>query len=92
MRRNPQRGELDPARGRTSGRGYTFVGLVVAFVAIASFFLTSCGDHELSTEAIVAFAGSVPPEGPLEIKYPQDGTWFPPDIVAPTFLWSDESA
>lgn len=92
MRRNPQRGESDPARGRTSGRGYAFVGLVIAFVAIASFFLASCGDHELSTEAIVTFAGSVPREGPLEIKYPQDGTWFPPDIVAPTFLWSDESA
>jgi len=40
----------------------------------------------------VTFAGSVPHEGTLEIKYPHDGTLFPPEIVAPTFLWSDESA
>jgi len=26
-------------------------------------------------------------EGPLEITYPQDGTLFPPEIVAPTFTW-----
>jgi len=28
----------------------------------------------------------------LRITYPQDGTLFPPDIVAPTFLWKDETA
>jgi len=26
-------------------------------------------------------------EGPLEVTYPQDGTLFPPEIVAPTFTW-----
>jgi hypothetical protein len=40
----------------------------------------------------VAFAESVQNEGQLDIKYPQDGTLFPPEIAAPTFLWSDESA
>jgi len=92
VRRNPQRGAPDPTQGRTSGRGYAFVGLVIALVAIASFLLQCNRDHELSTEAIVTFAGSVPHEGTLEIKYPHDGTLFPPEIVAPTFLWSDESA
>ena len=29
------------------------------------------------------------PSGALEIKYPLDETLFPPEIVAPTFVWSD---
>jgi Flp pilus assembly protein TadD len=29
------------------------------------------------------------PSGSLEIKYPLDETLFPPEIVAPTFVWSD---
>ncbi|MEP1470549.1 MAG: tetratricopeptide repeat protein [Halieaceae bacterium] len=29
--------------------------------------------------------------GQLEITYPRDETLFPPDIVAPTFLWQDET-
>ncbi len=29
------------------------------------------------------------PAGQLEIAYPLDQTLFPPDIVAPTFVWSD---
>jgi len=28
----------------------------------------------------------------LRITYPQDGTLFPPEIVAPTVLWSDEGS
>jgi tetratricopeptide (TPR) repeat protein len=92
VRRNPQRGESDPTQGRTSGRRYGFVGLAIALVAPASLLLPSCGDRELSTEAIVTFAGSARHEGQLDIKYPRDGTLFPPEIVAPTFLWSDESA
>ena len=31
------------------------------------------------------------PFGGLEIKYPLDETLFPPEIVAPTFVWSDET-
>ena len=92
MRRNPQRGAPAPTQARTSARRYAVVGLAIALVALASVVLPSCGDREPSTEAIVTLAGSVPPEGQLAIKYPQDGTLFPPEIVAPTFLWSDESA
>lgn len=28
------------------------------------------------------------PSGPLRVTYPQDGTIFPPEIVAPTFTWA----
>jgi hypothetical protein len=31
-------------------------------------------------------------EGPLEIIYPHDGTLFPPEIVAPTFMWQGGGA
>ena len=31
------------------------------------------------------------PSGRLQINYPLDETLFPPDIVAPTFVWSDET-
>jgi Flp pilus assembly protein TadD/dipeptidyl aminopeptidase/acylaminoacyl peptidase len=37
--------------------------------------------------APVAFPGEA--TGQLEIKYPLDETLFPPEIVAPTFVWSD---
>ncbi|MCP5065618.1 MAG: hypothetical protein GY946_03550, partial [bacterium] len=63
-----------------------------AVALVALLLLPGCGDRELSIEAIVASAGSAEHEGQLEIKYPQDGTLFPPEIVAPTFLWNDESA
>lgn len=49
-------------------------------------------DGEPSTETIMTFAGSVPQKARLDIKYPQDGTLFPPDIAAPTLLWSDPSS
>jgi Flp pilus assembly protein TadD len=31
------------------------------------------------------------PSGRLDISYPLDETLFPPDIVAPTFLWNEET-
>jgi hypothetical protein len=31
------------------------------------------------------------PLAPIRIDYPSDGSIFPPDIVAPTFLWRDPS-
>jgi tetratricopeptide (TPR) repeat protein len=43
-------------------------------------------------------ASAPPPAAPeepaarLEIDYPLDGTLFPPEIVAPTFVWRDENA
>ena len=42
-----------------------------------------------STPAPLAFPGE--PTGGIEIKYPLDETLFPPEIVAPTFVWSDKT-
>ena len=49
--------------------------------------LGACGQG--SPPAQVAFPSA--PSGSLEIKYPLDETLFPPEIVAPTFVWSDET-
>ncbi len=40
-------------------------------------------------EGPIAFPGAA--SGQLEITYPLDETLFPPDIVAPTFTWEDET-
>ena len=45
--------------------------------------------HRQSTPAPLAFPGE--PTGGIEIKYPLDETLFPPEIVAPTFVWSDKT-
>jgi tetratricopeptide (TPR) repeat protein len=50
--------------------------------------LSACAKS--SEPAPIAFPGE--PSGRLEIKYPLDETLFPPEIVAPTFVWNDETA
>jgi len=43
------------------------------------------------TSAAPANASPGAAAGQLDIRYPLDETLFPPDIVAPTFIWSDET-
>jgi tetratricopeptide (TPR) repeat protein len=59
------------------------LGLLLAAVLA----LGACSKE--SGPAPVAFPAE--PAGALEIKYPLDETLFPPEIVAPTFVWSDGS-
>ena len=60
---------------------------ITILLLLAALALAACAKH--SEPAQVAFPGE--PSGRLEIKYPLDETLFPPDIVAPTFVWSDET-
>jgi tetratricopeptide (TPR) repeat protein len=72
------------SRAGGSSRAWTApagAGLLLA-TALA---LSGCG----SEPAPVAFPSE--PSGHLEITYPLDETLFPPEIVAPTFVWSDET-
>jgi tetratricopeptide (TPR) repeat protein len=64
------------ARGRA--------GLLLA----AALGLGACG-RDSGPAPQLAFPGQ--PSGRLEITYPLDETLFPPEIVAPTFVWSDET-
>jgi Flp pilus assembly protein TadD len=59
-------------------------------VALAAALLLACRGQEPRTEAIVAAAAD-PTEARLLIRYPSEGTLFPPDSVAPTFIWKDET-
>ena len=49
--------------------------------------LSACGKGP--APAPLAFPAK--PSGGIEIKYPLDETLFPPEIVAPTFVWSDKT-
>jgi Flp pilus assembly protein TadD len=58
-------------------------------LALALLF-AGCGP-EAGVDATVAAvpAGDAAGTGALKIRYPQDGTLFPPEIVAPTLVWED---
>ena len=73
-------------RARASARGKTFAARICLLLA-AALALSACGKE--SAPAPLAFPSK--PSGGLEIKYPLDETLFPPEIVAPTFVWSDKT-
>jgi tetratricopeptide (TPR) repeat protein len=66
-----------PAPRSTSRR------LLAAGALLATAWLAACG----SEPPPLAFPSE--PSGRLEITYPLDETLFPPEIVAPTFVWND---
>ncbi len=59
-----------------------------AFVALAVVTLPLAIRHAASAQGPLAAAASAPT---LRITYPLDGTLFPPEIVAPTFVWEDKT-
>lgn len=67
--------------------------LAVAPLGLALALLVTAGcDREPGTDAkVAAAAGDAAGAGTLQITYPQDGTLFPPDIVAPTMVWQDDT-
>ena len=60
----------------------------LSFLLAALLALCVCELHAAPSQP--AFPDT--PSGGLEITYPLDETLFPPDIVAPTFNWKDETA
>lgn len=61
----------------------TSLRLLAAASLTLSAWLSSCGSEPLPP----AFPSE--PSGRLEITYPLDEALFPPEIVAPTFVWND---
>ena len=61
-------------------------GAVVALVVVTLPLATR---HAASAQGPLAAAA---PATTLRITYPLDGTLFPPEIVAPTVVWRDETA
>lgn len=64
------------------------IAAIVGAVIVAVPFLAGC-NREPTTQAIVA--GADAGTARLQITYPQEGTLFPPEIVAPTVVWKDET-
>ncbi len=57
-------------------------------MAIAAFVLAAsqvAAEHNLSS----ALSSSAGQAAPIAVDYPADGSIFPPDIAAPTFVWRD---
>jgi hypothetical protein len=59
-----------------------------ALLFATALALCAC-ERESSSAPPLAFPST--PTGRLKITYPLDNTLFPPEIVAPTFVWSDET-
>jgi Flp pilus assembly protein TadD len=57
-------------------------------VAVALILLFACSVRPASAQPLRAAAPAAAASG-LRITYPLDGTLFPPEIVAPTFVWDD---
>lgn len=62
------------------------VAAVLPIALLAGLVLAGC-NREPGTADIVA--GAAAATARLRISYPQEGTLFPPEIVAPTFAWED---
>jgi tetratricopeptide (TPR) repeat protein len=81
---------MDPQSRRRvhAGRRRRFSRAGTGLVLATMLAVGGCGQDP--GPAPIAFPGA--DSGRLEIRYPLDGTLFPPEIVAPTFVWSDETA
>jgi cytochrome c-type biogenesis protein CcmH/NrfG len=57
-------------------------------ILLATALTTACGEPDLQTTVLRAYDDPTDAAN-LTLLYPQDGTLFPPEIVAPTFRWED---
>jgi len=76
-------------RARAGGRNRAWKGSARAgFLLAAALAFCACGRGSGPAPPL-AFPSE--PSGRLAITYPLDETLFPPEIVAPTFVWTDET-
>jgi tetratricopeptide (TPR) repeat protein len=68
---------------------YLVVGVVAAAVVAAAVLLVIFPRREIRVEDILAIYEDAEEYGGLTIRYPLNGTLFPPEIVPPTFRWED---
>ncbi|RMF21955.1 MAG: hypothetical protein D6760_08425, partial [Deltaproteobacteria bacterium] len=62
---------------------------VVVVLALGIAAASCGGDRAPEATSLLDAALAKVDDAALTIRYPQDQTLFPPDIVAPTFLWKD---
>ena len=68
---------------------YAVVGAVVV-IGVGALLWTCC--RSVRVDEVLAAYAKQPNCTIVKIVYPQDGTLFPPEIVAPTVRWEDENA
>jgi hypothetical protein len=68
------------------------VGAVIPAALAAGLFIAGC-DRDPSAQEIIAAAPAAADatDARLRITYPLEGTLFPPESVAPTFVWEDRT-
>src|SRR5215813_14104008 len=74
-------------------RSSVLVAALVPVSLAAALFLGGC-DRDPTVREIVAAVPSASDAADtrLHITYPWEGTLFPPESVAPTFVWEDRTA
>jgi len=70
-------------------RSVVVATVILVALAAGGLFLAA-RDREPSTRALVAAVADAR-EARLQITYPLEGTLFPPESVAPTFVWEDKT-
>jgi Flp pilus assembly protein TadD len=75
---------------RHANRSGAIAGILTAPARLAFLFAALLILSSAKLPAAPVFPEA--PSGDLKITYPLDETLFPPDIVAPTFTWKDETA
>src|SRR5262245_58173197 len=60
-------------------------------VALVAAVLFAGSSHGAATPEVAAPTAAEATDARLRITYPLEGTLFPPESVAPTFVWEDES-
>src|SRR5262245_24525242 len=63
----------------------------IPIVVVAGLFVAGCDRGAAGTQAGSGAAAAPAAAAQLQITYPQEGTLFPPEIVAPTFTWEDKT-
>jgi hypothetical protein len=77
-------------RDRFGASAITLKAITRAALVLGAMLVLGACEGDAIEEPAPPEASSAP-TGKLEITYPLDETLFPSDIVAPTFLWSDEA-
>ena len=86
-------GRRRPGKRRLTRRSIAYLISAVAAVVLGALVVLHnvSRDPDLQIEEILAAYQEDVPYGGLTIRYPLDGTLFPPEIVAPTFRWEDDN-
>ena len=68
-----------------------FAGLLISFIIIATAYFFYSKETTVQCAKLLALYDKNANYARVSVSYPKNGTLFPPDIIAPTFLWADHS-